>query len=287
MLLLSSAGCLLVLALADPRLGTREVPVPTPAKPLVLLLDVSRSMAVEDVLPSRLGAARILVRRVLPRVPASPVGLFVFAGEPHLLLPPSTARSLLLRYLDTVDPGMLTRQGTTLAPALREVLEGLRSGALEPGTVFLVLSDGEDHGDAEEVLSLAREVKEAGGSIAALSLGTSEGGVVRLGGTRMASLMSDPFEAETGEGDPYSRARPGFLARLTEVGGGAFARGVIPGEVSALLAWLGERGGVGDGMELEEVATEGWPWVLALALGLRLVELAVELPEKKKDSFRQ
>ena len=283
-LMLVLAGLLLALALARPSLRTREVPVLVPAKPLVLLLDVSSSMAVRDVPLGRLGAARILVRRIVSRLPASPIGLMVFAGEAHTLLPPSFQRSLLLQYLDSVDPEMLTRQGTSLSAALKAGLSIMRNGSLEEGTVFLLLSDGEHHDDPGEILSLVAALRDAGGRMAALSLGTPEGGSVPVARRAGLSLMSGLSDAETENGMPHSRSRPDVLAQLAGAGGGTFAHGEKMEEVYALLGWLDAWGTVGDGVALEEVPVEAWPWILALALGLLMLESALELPSRWKEA---
>ncbi len=276
--LLVLAGTALGTALAGPRTGVRRVPVPFPPRPLVLVLDVSRSMAVEDVPGTRLGQARIFVRRVVDRVPSTPVGLLVFADQPHLLLPPSPSRDLLYRYLDSVDPGMFTPQGTSVLAALRVAREMMTEGDLEEGTVFLLVSDGESFDPSEEVSKVAGEVRAAGGRIDALGVGTSTGGVVPARGESGSLLMSGVARAETGSETPFSRARPEVLDALASVGGGISVPRARPEEVASYLEelerWASPLGVVGT----EEVPVEVWPYFVLLALLLLMVEVWMEVP---------
>lgn len=280
--LLVLAGSGLGTALAGPRTGVRRVPVPSPPKPLVLVLDVSRSMAVNDVPGTRLGEARILVRRVVERVPSTPVGLLVFADRPHLLLPPTRSRDLLYRYLDTVDPGMFTPQGTSVLAVLQVAKEMMTEGDLEEGTVFLLVSDGEHSDPPEEASRVAADVRSAGGRIDALGIGTSAGGVVPATGGPGSLLMSGVARAETGSEAPFSRARPEVLGALASRGGGISIPGAGAEEVSAYLQGLERWAGSMGGVRTEDVAVEVWPYFVLLALFLLTVETWMEVPGGKK-----
>jgi len=270
--LLVLAGSALGTALAGPWTGVRRVPVPFSPRPLVLLLDVSRSMAVDDVPGTRLGEARILLHRVVERVPSTPVGLLVFADRPHLLLPPTSSRDLLYRYLDSVDPGMFTPPGTSILAALQMVRELMTAGDLEDGTVFLLVSDGEYFEPSEEVLRVAAEIRDAGGRIDALGVGTSTGGVVPASDGSGSLLMSGVARAETEAEAPFSRARPEALGALASEGGGISIPVGGTGEVASYLKGLERWAGPMGGVRAEEVAVEVWPYFVLLALLLLSVE---------------
>jgi Ca-activated chloride channel family protein len=279
-LLVVLSGSLLGVALAQPQAGSRAVPILTPVEPLILVLDISRSMGVGDVPLGRLNAARLLARRIVGEAGAAPVGLVVFAGEAYGILSPSTDRELLFGYMDVANPDLLTQQGTELAPALESAMEMGEEG----GYGVLLLSDGEGHGEADEVLRLAEEIRNNGGWISAISLGTESGGLVPTTGSLSASLRIGALRAETEGGVPLSQARPAFLAEVAKAGGGVFAQGITPAELSSLLGWVG--GWVVDqevGVEVTDVPVEAWSWFLALAIGGLMLELALESLPSRKD----
>jgi uncharacterized protein YegL len=147
------AAC--IVATADPRFGEPVVPIEERGIDLVLCLDLSRSMAAQDVRPSRLTAARSELETLVERASNDRIALVAFAGEARLVAAPTTdARSLLesLRALDTDDD---LAGGTDLGAALEaaaNVLEARRdeggdaeSEASRSAAIVLV-TDGEDHG---------------------------------------------------------------------------------------------------------------------------------------------
>jgi len=272
-LLLALSGTALGLALAGPRLGTRTIPVSAPAAPLYILLDISPSMAVGDVPGGRLAGARILVRRVLAEVPDLPVALGVFAGDSHLLLPPASDPPLFLRTLDAVDFTLLAGGGTRLASALNMVLRQWQAVGMDGGPGVLLLSDGEDHGSREEALALAREIREGGGWVSSVILGTRAGGPVPRPGTPGPRVMAGVLGAEAEGESPHSRADPEFLTDLVAAGGGALAAWNSPQEVTGLMGALESWGSRETrDVKLEEVPLEAWPVFLFLAVAGFLVE---------------
>ena len=114
---LALAVALAAVAAAQPRWGERTVAVPTGGARVVAVLDVSRSMGVTDVAPSRLAAARAAVTGAFRALSGDRAALIVFAGDARVRFP-------LTRDLD----------------AAAVVVENVRGGALllERGTLFVV-----------------------------------------------------------------------------------------------------------------------------------------------------
>ncbi len=278
--LLAVACAALGWSLDEPSLGVRRVVVPSYPPPLILLLDVSRSMTVADVPGGRINAARLLARRsTMVNVGVGvDVALVAFSGEAHLLLPPTPDASLLTSVLGAATPEIMTREGTDLEGALRMGMGLLEEGGLQEGANLLILSDGEVHAGEEGVLALAREIRERGGRVSAVAFGTTEGGAVPLPSPSQALVRSGPPGAENEGGAPWSRARPALLAGLARAGGGAFASGEDGGSVSRLLAMLRGSGSDLEGLRVEAQPVEGWPWLLALALAALSLELMLATP---------
>jgi Ca-activated chloride channel family protein len=97
--LLLLIGALLGVAAAGPRWGNPDGGGARGNGDVVLVLDASNSMLVEDVAPSRLARERVLARALVDRLAGSRVGLIAFGGSGHALSPltsdasaPQTAR---------------------------------------------------------------------------------------------------------------------------------------------------------------------------------------------------
>jgi len=278
-LLLITAAIGLLGALSGFSIGTREVQIRRSAAPLILVMDISRSMSVQDVQWGRLEAAKLLVRRVASRLPGTSLGLTVFAGETHQLLPPGPDRDLFFTYMESLGPDLVTSQGTAFEAVLAECARLVEELELEAQPVFLLLSDGEDVVDPGSLTPLAEAIRGAGGVLATVSFGTEEGGVVPAVPTRAGLSGSwSGTDAHNQTSDPHSSADPHLLRTLADAGGGRFASAQNPGEVSDLLSWLevalGETDVAGTGRE----GVDRWGWLILISLIALVAEASLVGP---------
>ncbi len=175
-------GALLCLgvALAGPRLGTALREARQESLDLLIALDVSDSMRVDDVAPSRLQRAKLEIERIIEERRGDRVGLVVFAGEAFLQCPLTTDRSALRLFLGAAEPDQIAIQGTDFARALAVADQAFNAsaegGEAERPRAFLVVSDGEDHEGGLD--SAADALRDDGVTILALGVGTDEGGEV-------------------------------------------------------------------------------------------------------------
>jgi Ca-activated chloride channel homolog len=142
--LMAGAIVFLVLAFTQFRFLRQE----SSAGSVVLAMDVSESMGRDDVLPTRLEAAKAAARQFLDELPTElRVGLVSFAGEAEVLVAPTDQRATVIGALETLPRGEGTVIGDGLAAALDAIeAEWDRSG--ERASVVVLLSDGRDTGSA-------------------------------------------------------------------------------------------------------------------------------------------
>ncbi|WP_029939359.1 vWA domain-containing protein [Hydrogenovibrio thermophilus] len=152
--LLSLAWMCLIIALAGPR-----TLVPSPQEStragvdILVALDTSRSMLVQDVAPNRFLQARALVESLANRLePDDRLGLMVFAGRPHLVAPLSFDRALFEHYLNLVRPGILPTRGSDEEAAVAFGLEHLQQTA-GPAKVLLMFTNGQPAPESLEAVS--------------------------------------------------------------------------------------------------------------------------------------
>lgn len=177
-----------VLALARPQWGAKEEVLPSHGLDLVVALDVSNSMAVEDVAPNRLKKAKRFIRQLAERLGGDRMGLVIFAGSAYLASPLTTDLDYFLETLEVVDPTFIANQGTHLGAALDVALKSLERGALDPGLepeiakdlpasrVIVLLTDGENQ--EELTKEVVENIKKKAVELYVFGVGTEQGGPV-------------------------------------------------------------------------------------------------------------
>jgi Ca-activated chloride channel family protein len=148
-LLIVCVACLIV-ALAQPRWGSLGASPLPPGHDVVLVVDVSRSMAAEDAVPNRLAAAVEAAESLvnaLAREPANRVAVVAFAGRGVLRCPLTENLGAVLDALHRLRPGSVRPGGTDLGAALDAAREAFDPLEHSEGRAIVVFSDGEDHVD--------------------------------------------------------------------------------------------------------------------------------------------
>lgn len=160
----------LIVALSEPRWGREREVRRTSGPDVVLVVDVSRSMGVEDAVPDRLGvaieAAESLVS-ALGRESGGRAAVVAFAGRGVLRCPLTENLGAVGMSLRALRPGGVRPGGTDIAEALGTAVEAFDDQNEEDRSVVL-FSDGEDltGGDLERAIKRLREAKVVVHSVA-------------------------------------------------------------------------------------------------------------------------
>ena len=162
-------------ALLGPVRGFTLREVPRRGLDLVVCVDTSRSMLVQDLRPDRLTRTKREVTMLLDRLKGDRVALLAFSGDTRDVSPLTDDRRTLKWFLDALSTEDNVRGGTDLGAALGRGLELFdgRTGAHE---AIVLLTDGEDlEGKGLEV---ARQASERGIRIYVVGMGTVAGGKI-------------------------------------------------------------------------------------------------------------
>lgn len=170
---------LVIIAWADPQVGTRMEEVKREGIDLVVAMDVSTSMLAKDIAPSRLEKAKHEMRGLLDRLQGDRVALVAFSGKAVIECPLTLDYGAAEIFLDVLEPGLVSLPGTSLAAAIRTSLKAFQSGASQAGKAIILITDGEDH--QQQVMDAAREAKEQGVVIHAVGIGSPQGVPIPLG----------------------------------------------------------------------------------------------------------
>ena len=271
----SLALALLILALARPQGATLSTPSFTQARDVLVAVDVSRSMLADDIPPTRLARARLLVRDLADALRGERLGLLPFAGTAFLQSPLSADYEIFRTFLDELGPDMIPAGGSDFAALLRTAGDAF-GPATPPGDTtatpdryLVVLSDGEAENDAWR--PLAQRLAERGVRVVALGLGTPAGAMVPDG---KGGLTKDRRGAAV-----LSKLNPATLQELARVTGGIYRDASSWVDLPTLLKETIARG------RATRVSTETAPrrqelfaWFLAPALLLLATSLIREFP---------
>lgn len=135
---------ILILAVANPQIGTKIEDVKQVGIDVYILLDVSRSMAAEDIKPSRLEKARFEISKLIQKLEGDRIGLIVFSGQAYVQFPLTSDYAAANLFLNAVDFNSVPQPGTNIGSALDLALKSFR---YDDGTkkAIVIITDGEDH----------------------------------------------------------------------------------------------------------------------------------------------
>ena len=209
--LLLGALALLIVMLARPQMGTRISHEKRTGIETIICMDISNSMLAEDVTPSRLDRAKMMVENLVDHFTNDKIGLIVFAGDAFVQLPITSDYVSAKMFLSGIDPSLIATQGTDIASAITLATHSFtqQEGV---GKAVIVITDGEDHeGGAMEA---AKDARDKGMNVYVLGIGSTSGAPIPLGNGEYLKDNSGQT-VMTGLNDAMCR-------QLADAGGGAY-----------------------------------------------------------------
>ncbi|MEC5385681.1 VWA domain-containing protein [Uliginosibacterium sp. H3] len=179
--LLAASLCIIGLAAAGPTWEQVPPPFSDDKAPLVVALDLSRSMDATDIAPTRLERSKHKIRDLMKLRAGSRTGLVVYAGSAHMVLPPAEDPALMEIYLEALSTYLMPTAGKNALAALNEA-EHLLSKENVPGTIVF-MTDGFDVG---QIGDFDKHNDTSKNQVLVLAVGTEAGGPVRTPDGRVA-----------------------------------------------------------------------------------------------------
>ena len=219
--LLLLAFSIMVLAVARP---VARVPLPWARSTVMLAIDVSLSMRVSDVQPTRLVAAQDAAKLFLRELPAKiEVGLVTFAGSSHVAQRATLDREALTASIDAFQMQMGTAVGNAIVLCLAELfpddridLGEMTFGSIKPqgrslddkakppprqitpvapgsfeSAAIILLSDGR-RTTGVDTLAAAKMAADRGVRIHVVGLGTVDGAAAAPDGMAIYMKLDEP-----------------------------------------------------------------------------------------------
>jgi len=214
--LFSAALFFIMIALMDPRWGTRSGEVPLEGIDVVIIMDISRSMLTPDVVPNRLTLAKKEATELAARLWGNRVGLVAFAGYGFKMIPLTSDINAVFSFIDQIDTDMIDIQGSNIEDALKQALGLFQEDTLSHKAIVL-FTDGED--TEFDPIKQARKAKEQGVTLFCVGVGTPKGADIPL---KDANGTVRDYLKDSHGNIVRSKLNEALLTRLAEITGGAY-----------------------------------------------------------------
>lgn len=219
-LLLYFSLLLLILALARPQRSDAKVKRNVEGLDIVIVLDISDSMLIEDMKPfNRMESAKDTLIKFVKLRSSDRIGVVIFAGEAFTLVPPTLDYELIIDRVSKITTAAKARikDGTAIGVGTASGAARLKDSQAK-SRVMIFMTDGENNSgtiDPETGLEIAK-----GYGIKIYSIG-----VGRSGKTTIPVITQDMF------GNPVKRYQPfestvndDLLGRMASDTGGKYFR---------------------------------------------------------------
>lgn len=205
----------LVIAAARPQFGSKLETVKKEGIEVMVCLDISNSMLAEDIQPNRLEKAKRMLSRLLDQMENDQVGLIVFAGDAFTQLPITNDFVSAKMFLSTIDPKMVSIQGTAIGSAINLAVRSFTPNE-ESQKAIVLITDGENHED--DAQGAAQQALERGIHTHVIGIGSVQGALVPDDSGRPGSYRKD------NEGNPVTTHLDEEMAKsIAAAGQGVYA----------------------------------------------------------------
>ncbi len=219
---------LLVASVARPVRTKTTVKKSTEGVDIVLVLDVSESMDAEDLDPTRIIAAKQVIRQFINQRPNDRIGLVVFGGESVMKSPLTRDFDFLLTQVDEVKLREL-KQGTAIGLGITNGISRLRKSQSK-NKILILLTDGDSNVGAVNPMTAAKLAAQEGIRIYTIGIGKQDRVVVPIYGfdsrgrkthlvAQVPSYLNPKLLEEMSEltgGKSYMARDTGMLSRILQ-----------------------------------------------------------------------
>ncbi|MHA7055588.1 VWA domain-containing protein [Aquimarina sp. M1] len=272
-IVISLALACFIIALVNPKVGTKLETVKREGVDVVFAIDVSKSMLAEDIAPNRLEKSKQLVTQIINNLASDRVGIIAYAASAFPQLPITTDYGSAKMFLQSMNTDMLSSQGTAINEAI-ELAKTYYDDEEQTNRVLFIISDGEDHeGNIE---SMAEAASEEGIRIFTIGVGTTKGGPIPIKRNGIVQSYKKNSQGET----VITKLNTTILQEIANQANGTYIDGtstnVVVENVTELLQGMDKKE-----FEAKQFADFKDQFQWFLGAGLLLLFLDIFLLERK------
>lgn len=166
---------MLLVALANPKWGKKETDYARSGIDIVYLLDVSKSMDINDISPSRLHRSLSLISVLSERLSGDRIALIAFAGDTNTVFSFTDNVKVAHSMMNLINTDDVKVFGTNIPLALLETNRLIERAAKKNVVVFF-FSDGDNLEQGEpQIMEQVADLKKRGVTLYSIGVGTPKG----------------------------------------------------------------------------------------------------------------
>ena len=207
-----------IIALARPQKTDEKVNRNVEGIDIMMALDISHSMLIEDMMPTnRLEASKKTIREFVDKRISDRIGLVVFSGESYTRVPLTLDYPVLRENLSLVKTSQNIKMGTAIGVALGNAVSRLKESKAKTKVVVL-LTDGENNTGLIDPQTALKIAKDFGVRIYTIGAGKD-------GQAQLPIITKDVFGRQVKRYQPiHSKVNVDLLTQLATETGGKFYR---------------------------------------------------------------
>ena len=148
-----------IVALARPQRADTKVKKNVEGIDIMMVLDVSESMVIEDMKPNRMEACKDVIEKFIQKRVSDRIGFIIFSGESYTRVPLTMDYPMLIQNVrETVIPKGNIKDGTAIGVGIANAVARLKDSTAK-SRVMIFLTDGENNTgtiDPETALEIAK-----------------------------------------------------------------------------------------------------------------------------------
>ncbi len=214
----------LILAIANPQVGSKMVKGERSGADIAIALDISNSMLAEDIQPNRLERAKKSISNLLSELNNDRIAIIIFAGKSYTQLPLTSDYGAAKLFLESISTDMIETQGTAIGDAIEKSMQTFGYGdearpwQKNKSRTIIIISDGENHED--DAIAMAEKARREGIVVNTIGIGLPTGVPIpqHNRGVRVG------YKKDRNGNPITTKLNESMLAEIAHAGGGTYLR---------------------------------------------------------------
>ncbi len=260
-IIILAAWVLAIIAAAGPFLQSKsQEKKQRHAIDIAIIMDISPSMALDDMAPSRLQRAKWELHDIVSRLSNDRLALIAFSANAYITLPLTNDHATLLHFVDALDVSLAQQKGSNLERGIQLANRVLSNSNPGSKAIFL-FSDGETHHPGN--ITTPRKFEKQNAPLFILGVGTETGAPVRDEQGRFITNNGTPV---------ISKLARSALMELAHASNGLYTDALTDnGDSNAFLTGVSQLAATNPYDLHEKQTIPLFPWLLGASFVLFLI----------------
>jgi len=203
------ATLLIIVGAAGPAWDPHPKKLNREGRDLVFLLDVSKSMLADDLLPTRLQNSKQAILDCVETLNNDRVGLVLFAGSSAIKCPLTSDYKFFRLMLEEADWTSVNTGGTRIGDAILKTIDKVFHAGSKGAQDIILITDGDDHD--KHSLDAVKKLSEAGVNLIIIGVGDA-----RLGSRITIEEDGRRSFMMSGNSEVWTKMNPKKLQQLVD-----------------------------------------------------------------------